>query len=123
MRRLPGLSSTLRRASARLLLLTLSVTTLGPVLHGVHDPDCDPALAFHDEREHHYWFSAPDAPDSASSDHCVACHFVRTSRSPVSWQPVGPHGLSSGARLFQPEGQLPAALHATPQPARAPPLV
>ena len=89
MRTILGLSSTLIRAAARVLVLTLSVTTLGPVLHGSHDEELQAPVGTHDESQHH--LQAAHGPDQGplESDHCVACHFVRTSRGPVSWEPAG----------------------------------
>lgn len=121
MRKLLGLPSGLVRATARLLLLTLSVTTLGPVLHGVHDTACEPVFVIHDESQHHFQAAIPNAVDGRAADHCVACHFVRTSRGPVSWEPAGLHSFASGQRLFHSDGQLAAAPSASPRPARAPP--
>ncbi len=117
-----GLSSGLLRATAQLLLLALSVTTLGPVLHGVHDTACDPVLVLHDESQHHFQAASPDAHAGPAADHCVACHFVRASRGPVSWEPAGLLALASGDRLFHSDGQLAAAPSASPRAARAPPL-
>jgi hypothetical protein len=123
MRRLLGLSSEMGRATARLLLVALSVSTLGPVLHGVHDTECDPTFVVHDEREHHYQLSSSSPSTTPPGEHCVACHFARTTRGAVSWVPAGLHALPSGVRLLQVDGQLVPSVAATPKPARAPPLV
>ena len=122
MGKLLGMPLGLLRASARLLLLALSVTTLGPVLHGVHDADCDPIVVIHDESQHHFTAPTSDAGGTANGEHCVACHFLRTSRGPVSWEPSGLHALRSGNLLFQSDGHLVAAPSTSPQPSRAPPL-
>ena len=122
MRELLGLPSGLMRASARLLLLALSVTTLGPVLHGVHDTDCEPVVIVHNESEHRFSAASPNVDSSAGGDHCVACHFLRTSRGPGSWEPTGLHALSPSDLLAHSDGSLVVALTATPQPARAPPI-
>ena len=121
MRKVLGLTSGALRASARLLLLALSVTTLGPVLHGVHDTDCDPVVVLHDESQHRFAAPATGEDDATGGDHCVACHFLRTSRGPVSWEPSGLHTLRSGGLLFHSDGQIVAAPSTSPQPSRAPP--
>jgi hypothetical protein len=118
-----GMSTGVLRASAQLLLLALSVATLGPVLHGVHDTDCDPVVVLHDESQHHFAAATPDDGGTGSAEHCVACHFLRTSRGPVSWEPNGLQALPSGSLLFHSDGQIFAAPSTSPQPSRAPPLV
>jgi hypothetical protein len=116
-----GLPPELMRHTARLLLLVLSVTTLGPALHGVHDTDCDPVVVIHDESQHHFAAASSSDNEVAPGEHCLACHFLRTSRGPVSWEPNGLHTLASGNLLYHSDGQLVAAPTASPQPARAPP--
>ena len=123
MRKLLGLSPGLMRHTARLLLLALSVTTLGPALHGVHDTDCDPLVIVHDESQHHFTAASSSDNGGPPGEHCVACHFLRTSRGPVSWEPSGLHALTSGNLLYHSDGQLVAAPAASPQPARAPPAI
>jgi hypothetical protein len=120
-RTLLGLSPTLLRATARILVLTLSVTTLGPVLHGAHDEELQAPVGTHDESQHH--LQSAHGPDQGplESEHCVACHFVRTSRGPVSWEPAGVVALAAGPRLVQVDGALSAAPTAAPAPSRAPP--
>lgn len=121
MQKLLGVPMALLRFTSRLLLVTLSVTTLGPALHGVHDTDCDPVVVFHDAR-HHRFDAAPAAADEpAAGDHCVACHFLRTSRGPVSWEPNGLQALTSGNLLHDSDGRLIAPPSVSRQPARAPP--
>ena len=117
-----GLSSTIIRATARLLVLTLSVTTLGPVLHGGHDEELQAPVGAHDESQHH--LQAAPGPDRGplESEHCVACHFVRSSRGPVSWEPAGILALAPGDRLVHSDGTLSAAPAASPSPSRAPPI-
>lgn len=122
MRNVLGLSSGVLRGSARLLLLALSVTMLGPVLHGVHDTDCDPLVVLHDARQHHFAAPTPNDDGTGSSEHCVACHFLRTSRGPASWELSGLQALLSGNLLFHSDGQLVAAPSTSHQPSRAPPL-
>lgn len=109
------------RVTARLLLLAVSVTTVGPVLHGVHDADCDPVVVLHDERQHH--FAALSDEDGSGAEHCVACHFVRSSRGPASRETRAPQAAVAGALRRASDGQLPAAIGGSPQPSRAPPLV
>jgi hypothetical protein len=116
-----GLAAWHVRSTARLLIVALSVTTLGPMLHGAHDPDLAPVIIAHDAARHHA--QASSARDSAvEGDHCVACHFVRSSRGPVSWEPSGLIAFASGNLLYHSDGELAAAPSATPLPARAPPL-
>ena len=122
MRNVLGLSTGMLRATARLTLLALSVTTLGPVLHGVHDTDCDPLVVFHDESEHRFAAATPDDGGTGSGGHCVACHFLRTSRGPASWEPNGLQALQSGSLLLHSDGQILATPSTSPQPSRAPPL-
>src|SRR5688572_29293857 len=98
MRTLLGMSQRTLRRTARLLLVTLSVTTLGPVLHGAHDPDLAPVVIVHDESQHYVQAAAQS--HGLDADHCVACHFVRSSRGPVSWEPCGVVALSSGKLLY-----------------------
>jgi hypothetical protein len=110
----------MRRATVWLVLLALSVTTLGPVLHGVHDTDLQPPVV-HDERHHHYR-GAPSAEDGLESEHCVACHFARSFRGPVSWGASSPLRFSTGSRLAHIAGELPTLANPAPRPSRAPPL-
>jgi hypothetical protein len=110
------------RAAARLLLLALTVTTLGPVLHGIHDEELQP-LVVHDESRHHFQAASSQGSSTAESDHCVACHFVRTSRGPVSWELTGLHVFTPGKLLFHSDGELVAPPSASPTPARAPPTL
>jgi hypothetical protein len=117
-----GLSARLVRASARLLLLALSVTTLGPLLHGMHDAELHAVVVPHDETQHQYRSATDPAQAALEAEHCVACHFVRSSRGPVSWEPAGLHPLASGQPLLHSDGQLVAAPAVSPTPARAPPL-
>jgi hypothetical protein len=123
MQRLLGLPTGLLRHTARLLLMALSVTTLGPAVHGVHDVDCEPLVVVHDESQHQLAAAPSDSDPLAAGEHCLACHFHRTSRGPISWEPSGLHALSSGDRLFHSDGQLVAMHSASPQPARAPPSI
>ena len=122
MRRLLGLPSGLVRAAARLLVVALSVTTVGPVMHGLHDDELHTVVVAHDESKHHFQ-AAPTAPDSPGTHHCVACHFVRTSHGPASWVAVGLAPLAAGTRLVDSDGLLVAAAFASPRPARAPPVL
>jgi hypothetical protein len=120
MRHLLGISPRLLRASARVLLLALSVSALGPLAHGVHQDDCDPAAAPHDESQHHFQAATP-APDGLPGDHCVACHFARSSRGLAAWEPSGLAALDDGSLLYHSDGRLRAAPSSAPLPARAPP--
>jgi hypothetical protein len=121
MRRFLGLPAELVRAAARVLLVTLSVTTVGPVFHEVHDEDFRADIVPHDESQHHFQ-AANTQRGSLEGDHCVACHFVRSSRGPVSWEPAGLDPLAATARLFHSDATLVHAASAEPTPARAPPL-
>lgn len=120
MQRLLGVPVPALRLTSRLLLVALSVTTVGPALHGVHDTECDPLVVLHDASQHHF-AAAPAADQPAGGDHCVACHFLRTSRGPVSWEPSGLQVLTSSNLLHDSDGRLVAPLSVSPQPARAPP--
>ena len=118
-----GLSAAMLRVSARLLVLALSVTALGPILHGVHADECEPSFIVHDETAHHFQSAVPDRAPLPGGEHCVACHFARSSRGPVSWEPTGLTSLASGNLLFHSDGNLVALVAAAPLPARAPPRV
>jgi hypothetical protein len=118
-----GLSARLMRLAARTLLLSLSVATLGPVLHGVHDDRCDEPLVAHGAGQHYMQAAGADATRASGEDHCVACHFARASRGPAAWEPTGLTVLVDGVLLYHSDGQLVAAPFATPRPARAPPLL
>jgi hypothetical protein len=120
MRNLLGIPAWLLHASARVLLLALSVTALGPIAHGVHDDECDPVFVIHDQSQHHVQ-AATAGRDELPADHCVACHFARSSRGPVAWEPSGLTALDPGVLLYYRDGQLRAAPSAAPLPARAPP--
>jgi hypothetical protein len=120
MRIVLGVPAWLLRASAQVLLVALSVSALGPVAHGVHEDDCEPAFVFHDENAHHVQAAGPDSA-APGGDHCVACHFARSSRGPVSWVPSGLTALDSGVLLYHSDGELTATPSASPLPARAPP--
>lgn len=120
MRNLLGVPAWLLRASARVLVLTLSVSALGPLAHGVHEDDCDPIFVLHDESQHHVQAaSAGQVP--LPGDHCVGCHFARSSRGPASWEPSGLTNFGCGILLFHRDGQLRGSLSSAPLPARAPP--
>jgi hypothetical protein len=121
MRIVLGIPAWLLRASAQVLLVALSVAALGPVAHGVHEDDCEPAFIFHDENQHHFQAAVPDGDGASGGDHCVACHFARSSRGPVSWEPSGLTALDSGVLLYHSDGELTAGPSTSPLPARAPP--
>jgi len=122
MRVVLGIPTWLLRASAQLLLVALSVSALGPVAHGVHEDDCDPVFVVHDETQHRFQAALPDSDGRpGAEDHCVACHFARSSRGPVSWEPSGLAALDSGVLLYHSDGELTATPSASPLPARAPP--
>ena len=122
MRRFLRLPSGLRRATAYVLLLVLSVTTVGPALHDAHDEELQPVVVVHDESEHHFQ-APPTAADPGTSHHCVACHFVRASYGPASWVAAGLAALASGTRLPNAGDVTVAAAFASPRPARAPPVL
>jgi hypothetical protein len=122
MRKLLGIPATLLHGTARVLLVALSVSALGPLAHDVHDDDCEPAFVMHDESQHHVQAAAPIERER-QGDHCVACHFARSSRGPVSWEPSGLTALDPGVLLYHTDGQLRAAPSAAPLPARAPPVL
>jgi hypothetical protein len=119
-RHLLGLPLWLSRASARVLLLALSVSALGPLAHDVHDDDCHPVFVVHDESQHHVR-AAPSVQDGTPADHCVGCHFARSSRGPVAWEPSGLAPFARGVLLQHRDGEVRAALSVAPLPARAPP--
>jgi hypothetical protein len=122
MRNLLGMPAWLLRASARVLLVALSVTALGPIAHDTHEDLCDPSFVVHDETQHHVQANQRSA-DPSLSDHCVACHFARSSRGLASWQLTGLTAFAPGVLLFHSDGQLPTASFAAPLPARAPPAL
>ena len=121
MRNLLGVPPRLLRGSARLLVLALSVGALGPLLHGAHAEDCEPWFVVHDETAHHFQAASPDATPLAAGEHCVACHFARSSRGPVSWEPSGLTSFVSGNLFAHSDPHRVAILFAAPLPARAPP--
>lgn len=122
MRRQLGIPSWGVRVSARVLLLALSVTTLGPALHGVHDLDCDPIVVVHDESQHRF-DGARGTASPFDGEHCVACHFHRSSRGAASWEATGVHPLQESGVLAHGDGAPLALLTASPRPARAPPAI
>ncbi len=117
-----GLPQALVRATARLLLLALSVTTLGPVLHDDHDADWVLQFVLHDENHHQFQADLPDDDNARAGDHCVACHFVRASRGPISWEPAGLADAAAAARLLDADGAALPTPFTSQRPARAPPL-
>ena len=121
MRKLLGLRRGLLRASARLLVLALSVGALGPVLHGVHADDCEPAFVVHDEASHHFQSAVPNSTPFPAGEHCVACHFARSSRGPASWELTGITTFVSTKRLAYSGSHFVAVLLAATLPPRAPP--
>ncbi len=113
----------LARPIARALVVALSVTTLGPILHGLHAEACEPPLVLHDASQHRF-SSVPANPiEPATPDHCVACHLQRTSHNPeLLNSPAQPVLKASGIR--RPVDQVFAADPASlPLPARAPPAI
>ena len=122
MSKLLGLSSAVIRMTARVLALTLSVTTLGPVLHGAHDEEVQWLVGTHAESQHHLQAAHDPNQGPLDSEHCVACHFVRTSRGPVSWERAGLLALAPGDRLVHSAGPLSATSAAALSPSRAPPI-
>jgi hypothetical protein len=115
-----GLPPWLLRVSVRVLLVALSVSALGPIGHATHEDDCEPAFVFHDEAQHHVQ-AAPALDPEVAGEHCIACHFARSSRGPVSWERSGLIALDKGVLLYHHDGHLRAAPSAAPRPARAPP--
>jgi hypothetical protein len=122
MRKLLGIPAWLLRVAARGLLVALSVSALGSAAHQIHEDDCEPVFVLHDETQHHVQADMPAQPDMPA-DHCVACHFARSSRGPVSWEPSGLTALDRGVLLYHSDGELRAAPSAAPLPARAPPAL
>src|SRR5262245_25271389 len=122
MPRLLGLPAGVMRATARVLLLALSVTTVGPALHGVHDDELQSAVVAHDESQHHFQ-AAPTTADTGGAHHCVACHFARASHGVASWVVAGLVALAPSGRLTDADGLLVAASFASRRPARAPPVL
>lgn len=118
MRKLLGLSPDAMRATAWVLLSALSVTTLGPMLHGAHDADFTPVVVFHADHDH-VLTTAPG--EHLAGEHCVACHFVRSSRGPVSWEPAGLHPFAAGLLVAWTDWHVTVPGTSTPVPARAPP--
>jgi hypothetical protein len=110
------------RASARVLLLSLGVTAFGPSLHDVHDIDCDPPVVVHDESQHRF-DAAPETGRPFEGDHCVACHFHRSSRGAASLEVSGLHVLQASGVASPADGALTASPAGAPRPARAPPAL
>lgn len=121
MRCVLGLREDVVRHAARLLLLALSVAALGPVVHGVHEDSCDPFVLVHDARHHHVQSAQPLDEDAAGTEHCVACHFARSSRGLASWERTGRVPLDGGPLIPEASGPLAPAPSSAPLPARAPP--
>jgi hypothetical protein len=122
MRKLLGIPASVLRVSARVLLVAMSVSALGPAAHEIHEDDCEPIFVLHDESQHHVQSrTSPD--DELPGDHCVACHFARASRGPVSWERTGLSALDAGVLLYHSDGELRAAPSSAPLPARAPPAL
>lgn len=117
-----GLPPWLARVSARLVLLAVAAGAFGPMLHGVHADECDPAFVLHDENQHHVQ-AAPSPLSSVPADHCVACHFARSSRGPASWEVTGTVSFAGGLLLRHADGLVVAGPPVAPLPARAPPRV
>jgi hypothetical protein len=122
MRNLLGVPAWLLRVTARVLVLTLSLSTLELLAHDVHEDDCDPIFVVHDESRHQVQ-AAPSTAREVPADHCLGCHFARSSRGPVAWEPSGLTSLDSGVLLYHRDGQLRAAPSSAPLPARAPPTL
>jgi hypothetical protein len=118
-----GMSPRLLRVGARTLLFALTITTLGPVLHGVHDDQYDPTPVAHDASRHQVEAGPPLDSSTSADSHCVACHFARASRGPAAWSQSGLTTLTIGVLLYHADGQLGAAPAVARRPARAPPLV
>jgi hypothetical protein len=121
MRNLLGMPPRLLRWSARLLVLALSTGAVGPLLHGVHAEDCEPLFVVHDETAHHFQAASSTSTPLVAGEHCVACHFARSSRGPVSWEPSGLLRFATGTLLVHFERHLVALLLAASLSARAPP--
>jgi hypothetical protein len=117
-----GLPAWLLRVAARGLLVALSVSACGPVAHGMHEDDCDPAIVIHDQAQHHVQAAASDN-DELPANHCVACHFARSPRGHASWQLSGLTALDPGVLLYHSDGQLHTASISSTLPARAPPAL
>jgi hypothetical protein len=115
-----GLPRWFLRLSARVLLAALSISSLSSISHGVHEDDCEPAFVLHDETQHHIQAATPFDADLLG-EHCLACHFARSSRGPASWEPSGLIALDKGILLYHGDGELRTAPSAAPLPARAPP--
>ena len=122
MRRLLGLSPRVLRAAARALLLVLGLAALGPLAHGVHADECDTPVVFHDEGAHALRGVADRQP-AMPDDHCVACHFARSTRAPLASHPARFGPFEGGALLPHADGRLAPIAHARPLAARAPPAL
>jgi hypothetical protein len=103
------------------LVLVLSVTTLGPILHSLHAEACEAPLVLHDASQHRFSNAPAEPGQPATPEHCVACHLQRASRDPGVLKSSAPPVVAASAilrhvdQVFAPD---PASI---PLPARAPP--
>ena len=116
-----GLPSRVIRAAARLLVLSIAVSSTGLLLHGdaPHDSDCDPLVIVHDASQHRVTADAPSSTDH-TGEHCAACHFARAFRSP-QLAASGVPALSAGPRLAAASIRAPRLQLVPRLPVRAPP--
>jgi len=97
--------------------------SFAPATHGSgHDAECDPAIIVHDASQHRITGDGPGPDHGPDSDHCVACHLFRLSRTIGNWRFV-PQGLDAQALLLAIDRSLIALSSVVPLPARAPPVL
>jgi hypothetical protein len=121
MRWLLGLPGWLGRPIARALVVALSVSALGPILHDLHAEACEPALVLHDAGQHRFSSAATAPGQSSAPDHCLACHLQRAARGPAAAKSPAPQATDTGRVLRPADWTFVADPASLPLPARAPP--
>jgi hypothetical protein len=97
--------------------------SLAPAIHGAgHDADCDAPVLFHDPSQHRIGNAVSTDTSFPTSEHCLACHLFRSSRTTASWKFLSP-SLDVYAVVLAFDVDLLATTAAAPVPARGPPVL
>ena len=112
-----------RRARARMVAALLSVSVCGGALNWGHfggdDPGCTPTLVQHDESAHR--FTSRTQTPTSSSDHCTLCHFFRLLHTALSSKFLAAGAASHVGARCAPKRLFAPAIFALNVPSRAPP--
>lgn len=118
--RIWALPAWLVRATVRLMVMALAISSAAPVTHAfdLHDVDCGPALVVHDASQHR--ITADPHAVTGAAEHCAVCHLARAFSSP-RLEVTGTPTLRPGVLFTHAVASVPPAQLDLRLPARAPP--